>query len=79
MEVFQVKDKIHPNYETCMVKCSCGNTFETRSTQSEIKMGICSVCHPFYTGDRSGRAQQAGQVEKFRQRYAASGYGKDEK
>jgi len=73
-----VKDKIHPNYETCTVKCSCGNTFETRSTQSEIKMGVCSQCHPFYTGERGGRAQQAGQVEKFRQRYAAAGYGKQE-
>jgi len=78
MEVFRMKDKIHPNYEKCIVKCSCGNTFETRSTQKEIKMGVCSVCHPFYTGKR-GMAQQAGQVEKFRQKYAAAGYGKEEK
>ena len=45
-----MKDAIHPNYDTCTVKCACGATFETKSTQGDMKVDICSKCHPFYTG-----------------------------
>ena len=45
-----MKDGIHPNYDTCTVKCACGATYETKSTKSELKVDICSKCHPFYTG-----------------------------
>ena len=69
-----MKKDIHPKYEACKVSCSCGNTFETRSTQSEIKVAVCNACHPFYTG-KKGRAIEAGRLEKFRQKYAGVDYG----
>ena len=69
-----MKKDIHPKYETCKVTCSCGNAFETRSTQSEIKVAVCNACHPFYTG-KKGRAFEAGRLEKFRQKYAGVDYG----
>ena len=58
-----MKQGIHPEYGECTVKCSCGNTFTTRSTKSELKVDICNVCHPFYTGqqrfvDTGGRVQR---------------------
>ena len=58
-----MKQGIHPEYVECTVKCSCGNTFTTRSTKSELKVDICNVCHPFYTGqqrfvDTGGRVQR---------------------
>jgi len=68
-----MKPKIHPKYETCTVKCGCGNTFETRATQSEINVEICSVCHPFYTGKQK-LVDTAGRVEKFQRRYAQASY-----
>lgn len=63
-----MKPEIHPNYETASVRCACGNTFETRSTQSEISVEICSACHPYYTGKQK-LVDTAGRVERFRQRY----------
>jgi large subunit ribosomal protein L31 len=45
-----MKQGIHPDYQIANVHCSCGNTFQTRSTVSEIRAEICSACHPFYTG-----------------------------
>ena len=58
-----MKQGIHPEYVECTVKCSCGNTFVTRSTKSELKIDICNACHPFYTGtqkliDTGGRVQR---------------------
>ena len=47
-----MKQGIHPEYVDCTVKCSCGNTFQTRSTKPELKIDICNVCHPFYTGQQ---------------------------
>lgn len=57
-----MKQGIHPEYVDCVVKCSCGNTFTTRSTKPELKIDICNACHPFYTGtqkliDTGGRVQ----------------------
>lgn len=46
-----MKDAIHPNYDTCTVKCACGATFETKSTKGDMKVDICSKCHPFYTAN----------------------------
>ena len=66
-----MKEKIHPNYVECTVKCGCGNTFATGATQSEINVEICSACHPFYTGKQK-LVDTAGRVEKFQRRY--SGY-----
>ncbi|MBP8784015.1 MAG: 50S ribosomal protein L31 [Synergistaceae bacterium] len=69
-----MKKGIHPNYEACKVHCACGNAFETFSTQPEIKVAVCNVCHPYYTG-KKGRVLEAGRLEKFRQKYAGMDYG----
>lgn len=64
-----MKPEIHPTYETVKVTCSCGNTFETRSTVGrELHIEVCSACHPFYTGKQK-IMDTAGQVDKFRRRY----------
>ena len=47
-----MKKEIHPEYQECRVTCACGNSFTTRSTQKEIRVGVCSQCHPFYSGKR---------------------------
>lgn len=62
-----MKKDIHPKYEKTIVTCSCGNTFETKSTVPEISVEICSVCHPFYTGKQK-LVDTAGRVDKFRSR-----------
>ncbi len=64
-----MKAGIHPNYETCKVHCACGNQFETRATKSEIKVEICSECHPFFTGEQK-YVDTADRVDKFRRRAA---------
>lgn len=63
-----MKAGIHPDYLDCTVTCACGNTFETRATQAELKIEICSACHPFYTGKQK-IVDSAGRVEQFHQRY----------
>ncbi len=64
-----MKPHIHPNYQQATVHCACGNNFDTRSTQPEIHVEICSHCHPFFTGKQK-LIDTAGRVERFRQRYA---------
>jgi large subunit ribosomal protein L31 len=64
-----VKTEIHPEYVEAHVRCTCGNEFTTRSTQSEIHVEICSNCHPFYTG-RQKLVDTGGRVERFRRRQA---------
>ena len=64
-----MKTGIHPEYVTATVHCSCGNTFTTRSTKPEIRVEICSACHPFYTG-RQKLVDTGGRVERFQRRYA---------
>ena len=66
-----MKQGIHPEYVDAHVRCTCGNEFMTRSTQSEIHVEICSVCHPFYTGKQK-LVDTGGRVERF-QRRAAKG------
>ncbi len=63
-----MKEAIHPKYEKCIVKCACGETFETRSTKSEMKVEICSKCHPFFTGKQK-LVDTGGRVDKFKKRY----------
>lgn len=63
-----MKVSIHPAYNTCEVSCACGNKFTTRSTKKEIKIEICSACHPFYTGQHKF-VDSAGRIEKFLNRY----------
>ena len=64
-----MKQGIHPDYQIANVHCSCGNTFQTRSTVSEIRAEICSNCHPFYTGKQK-LVDTGGRVERFQRRYA---------
>ena len=67
-EVTRMKENIHPKYEATTIKCACGNVIETRSTKKDIRVEICSKCHPFFTGQQ--RAQQArGRIEQFNKRY----------
>lgn len=63
-----MKEKIHPKYESCNVVCACGNIVKTRSTKPEIKVEICSQCHPYFTGKQKF-LDSAGMVEKFRKKY----------
>ncbi|MDD5622874.1 MAG: 50S ribosomal protein L31 [Actinomycetota bacterium] len=66
-----MKKGIHPEYFDCTVTCSCGNTFKTRSTKKEIRVEICSNCHPFYTG-RQKLVDSGGRVERFKKRLVKS-------
>jgi large subunit ribosomal protein L31 len=63
-----LKDGIHPKYVESKVTCSCGETFTTRSTLAEIKVEVCSACHPYYTGKQK-LVDTAGRVERFNKKY----------
>ncbi len=67
-----MKQGIHPDYHEVEVVCACGNTFKTRSTKEELRVEICSACHPFFTG-RQKLIDSAGRVERFQKRYQKSG------
>jgi large subunit ribosomal protein L31 len=68
-EITDMKENIHPAYNVIKVTCSCGNSFETRSTSGEdLSIEVCSVCHPFFTGKQK-MVDTGGRVEKFRQKY----------
>jgi large subunit ribosomal protein L31 len=64
-----MKENLHPRYHHCVVTCSCGSTFETRSTKQSLKVELCSECHPFFTGKQK-IIDSAGRVEKYNRRYA---------
>jgi large subunit ribosomal protein L31 len=64
-----MKDKIHPKYVEAEIRCACGNVIKTRSTKTSVMLGICNVCHPFYTGTQKF-VDTAGRVDKFQQRMA---------
>ena len=64
-----MKEKIHPTYEFVEVTCACGNKFMTRSTAKNLKLDICSACHPFFTGKQK-LLDTEGMVEKFNKRFA---------
>lgn len=63
-----MKKGIHPEYKTMTVHCACGETFESGSTRDEIKVEVCSKCHPFYTGQRKS-VEKGGRVEKFKKKF----------
>jgi len=63
-----MKKGIHPKYEPTTVTCACGNVFEVRSTVKDVKVEICSNCHPFFTGKQK-LVDTAGRVERFKKRY----------
>jgi large subunit ribosomal protein L31 len=64
---------IHPKYFETVVKCGCGNSFTTGGTRPELKVDICSACHPFFTG-KLKFIDTAGRIEKFKTKFAQSGY-----
>lgn len=63
-----MKANIHPGYHEVEVRCACGNTFKTRSTKKEIRLEICSACHPLFTGKQK-LIDSAGMVERFQRKY----------
>ncbi|MDR1444775.1 MAG: 50S ribosomal protein L31 [Treponema sp.] len=63
-----MKEKIHPRYELTTITCACGNVIETRSTVKNVKVEICSACHPFFTGKQK-LVDTAGRIERFRRKY----------
>ena len=63
-----MKEKIHPKYTVGKITCACGNTIITRSTVEDLKLDICSNCHPFFTGKQK-LVDSAGRVEKFMKKY----------
>ena len=63
-----MKKGIHPEYKEVVVTCACGNTFTTKSTKDEIRLDICSECHPFFTGSVKS-IERGGRAEKFKQKY----------
>ena len=67
-----MKKKIHPEYHELTVSCACGHSFKTRSTKKEMRVEICSECHPFFTG-RQKLVDSAGRVERFQKRYEKQG------
>lgn len=67
-EVKIMKEGLHPNYQEAVVKCACGETFTTGSTKKELKVEICSKCHPFYTGKQK-LVDTGGRVDKFLKKY----------
>lgn len=64
-----MKEGIHPKYVDAKITCACGNVIKTRSTKPEISIGICSACHPFFTGKQKF-VDTAGRVERFKKKYA---------
>jgi len=63
-----MKKDIHPEYVEATVTCACGNTFKTGSTKENLRVEICSECHPFFTGKQKF-AERGGRVEKFKKKY----------
>jgi len=63
-----MKANIHPDYEETTITCACGEVIHTRSTKKNIRVEICSQCHPFFTGDKKF-VDTAGRIERFKKRY----------
>ena len=63
-----MKKNIHPNYAETTITCACGNVINTRSTEKDIKIEICSACHPFFTGKQK-LVDTAGRIDRFKRRY----------
>ena len=63
-----MKENIHPAYEATTIRCACGNEIATRSTKKDIRVEICSKCHPFYTGQQKATAAR-GRIDKFNRKY----------
>ena len=64
-----MKEKIHPNFVEAKVVCGCGNTFVSGSTKKELRIDVCSKCHPFFTGKQK-LVDTGGRVDRFKKRYS---------
>lgn len=67
-EYIVLKATIHPRYEEATVHCACGNSWQTRSTKQDLRVELCSACHPFFTGEQR-IVDTAGRVERFKRRF----------
>ncbi len=67
-EVTRMKENIHPKYEATTIRCACGEVIETRSTKKDIRVEICSKCHPFFTGKQK-LVDTGGRVDRFKKRF----------
>ncbi len=75
-----MKQGIHPEYVDCTVHCGCGETWQTRSTTAQIKIEICSACHPFYQDDGSSKMVDAlGRVGRFTKKFGGDYFNKPDK
>ena len=63
-----MKEGLHPKYDTVSVRCACGNVIETRSTKGDMRVDICSACHPFFTGKQK-LVDTGGRVDRFNKRF----------
>jgi large subunit ribosomal protein L31 len=70
-----MKEKIHPPYQQTTVRCACGNEIPTGSTKKDIRVEICSQCHPFFTGKQK-LMDSAGRIERFQKKYNKTTMGK---
>ncbi len=68
LEAIEMRKEIHPKVYDSTIKCACGATFETKSTEKEIRVEICSNCHPFFTGKQKF-VDSAGRIERFKKKY----------
>ena len=64
-----MQENIHPKYYKTVARCACGNEIEVGSTKENIRVEICSKCHPFYTGDRQRIVDTTGRVDRFKKKY----------
>ena len=64
-----MKQGIHPEYKEAVITCACGHSFKTRSARGDIRVEICSACHPFFTGTQK-IIDTEGRVERFKKKYA---------
>ncbi len=75
-----MKKDIHPKYMDCKIHCGCGATWETRSTVPQLKIEVCSSCHPFYNDDGEGRFVDAlGRVDRFTKKFGGEYFAKPTK
>ena len=63
-----MREGIHPNYEETTITCACGNVIKTRSTKKDIRVEVCSKCHPYFTGKQK-LVDTGGRIDKFKKRY----------
>ncbi len=71
-----MKQGIHPKYVDCTVRCGCGASWQTRSTVPEIKIEICSSCHPFYQGGERKFVDALGRVDRFTKKFGSDYFNK---